>query len=145
MRVSQPVKKRTRATEPKARNVFLKLSLRTFQLGLQFVHGALGLFTQVRIVGRHGIGRTREQVPNLLRQLVGIDLTLVSRVGRLHSRFGDRFLVRAFHPAEIVRFRALPAPQQPLFLAGRWSAKEGTRRVALTRVRGCCDCRARLR
>lgn len=59
---------------------------------------------------------------------IGVDVCHVPRLARAHARFGDRFLRRAFHPAEAARFTALMARGPPAaahaFLASRWAAKE---------------------
>ena len=49
----------------------------------------------------------------------GVDLAEISRIERLLERFGDRFLVRVYTPAEILRSRRRPAE-----LAARFAAKE---------------------
>ncbi len=64
---------------------------------------------------------------------IGVDITNVTRIGRLFSRFGERFLERAFHAREAARARALPAPQQHEFLASRWAAKEALHKALRTR------------
>jgi hypothetical protein len=40
---------------------------------------------------------------------IGVDLAHAPRLWRAVTRFGDRFLRRAFHPSEIARFRELGA------------------------------------
>jgi holo-[acyl-carrier protein] synthase len=52
---------------------------------------------------------------------IGCDLTHIPRVARLLSKFGDRFLNRAFHAEEIARYRSFSNPEQAAaFLAGRF-------------------------
>ena len=67
---------------------------------------------------------------------VGVDVCQVSRIARVHARFGDRFLRRAFHPAEAARFTALLARGPPAaahaFLASRWAAKEALHKALRT-------------
>jgi holo-[acyl-carrier protein] synthase len=53
---------------------------------------------------------------------VGIDIIEVSRIAASHEKFGERFLNRILHPAEIsyCLTHKTPAP----FLAARFAAKE---------------------
>src|SRR6204780_1661381 len=53
---------------------------------------------------------------------VGIDLIEVARIAASHEKFGERFLKRILHPAEIAYCLShkTPAP----FLAARFAAKE---------------------
>jgi holo-[acyl-carrier protein] synthase len=53
---------------------------------------------------------------------VGIDIIEVDRIAKSHERFGERFLNRILHPAEIeyCLSHKIPAP----FLAARFAAKE---------------------
>ena len=53
---------------------------------------------------------------------IGIDIIEVARIQASHERFGERFLGRILHPAEIAYCLShkLPAP----FLAARFAAKE---------------------
>ena len=73
---------------------------------------------------------------------IGVDLCSVSRVARLAHRYGERFLLRAFHERESAAYRALLARDgasscssegrtcsassaaAARFLASRWAAKE---------------------
>jgi phosphopantetheine--protein transferase-like protein len=85
---------------------------------------------------------------------VGVDVCHVPRVAAAAARFGDRFLARAFHPAEVARYLRLMAAATPpgpgvtppagaaaAFLASRWAAKEalhkalrGSRRLLFPEV-----------
>ena len=59
---------------------------------------------------------------------VGVDIVRVSRVGGLLQRWGDRFLRRAYHEAEIATANGLVATNSDRadeFLATRWAVKEG--------------------
>eukprot|EP01138_Halocafeteria_seosinensis_P008298 gb/GECG01008479.1/.p1 GENE.gb/GECG01008479.1/~~gb/GECG01008479.1/.p1 ORF type:complete len:125 (+),score=13.97 gb/GECG01008479.1/:1-375(+) len=55
---------------------------------------------------------------------IGVDIVQINRIWRVYQRFGARFLNRAYHKQEIEAFKALNDVKQPLYLAGRWSAKE---------------------
>jgi holo-[acyl-carrier protein] synthase len=55
---------------------------------------------------------------------IGVDLVSVSRIARLHTRFGQRFLDRAFHFKEVAIATSLPPPRAATYLAARWAAKE---------------------
>eukprot|EP01051_Picozoa_sp_SAG22_P021962 SAG22_NODE_5068_length_1092_cov_1.901309_2_plen_187_part_01 len=58
---------------------------------------------------------------------IGIDIVHSCRVGALHDRYGERFLRRAYHPAEAEEFRQRAATNSARgaeFLASRWAAKE---------------------
>jgi holo-[acyl-carrier protein] synthase len=57
---------------------------------------------------------------------VGVDITHAPRIARLLTRFGTRFLTRAFHPTEIAHSHTLSAEARTNFLAGRWALKEAT-------------------
>jgi len=63
---------------------------------------------------------------------VGLDLCCIARVSRLHARFGERFLARAFHPLEIREFgekRRRSEASGAQFLASRWAAKEAAQKA----------------
>src|SRR5580765_5758173 len=53
---------------------------------------------------------------------VGIDIIEVARIQASHERFGERFLNRILHPAEISYCLSHKAPAP--FLAARFAAKE---------------------
>jgi holo-[acyl-carrier protein] synthase len=55
---------------------------------------------------------------------LGIDLACISRVHRLYTLYGQRFLAKAFHPAEAAHACSLPAASVGPFLASRWAVKE---------------------
>lgn len=61
---------------------------------------------------------------------VGVDLIEVARVERMLSRYGDRFLVRVFTPAEILYCRGRTAE-----LAARFAAKEAVSKALGVGVR----------
>lgn len=72
---------------------------------------------------------------------IGVDVCGIARVARLAARFGDRFLDRAFHPAEVDAYRALAAGAvgrgrgdgaAAQFLASRWAAKEALHKALAT-------------
>ncbi len=51
--------------------------------------------------------------------VTGVDLVVISRVERVLERYGERFLIRVFTPAEIAHSR-----RRPPELAARFAAKE---------------------
>ena len=53
---------------------------------------------------------------------IGIDIIEVARIQASHERFGERFLNRILHPAEIAYCLSHRAPAP--FLAARFAAKE---------------------
>src|SRR5689334_5951976 len=61
----------------------------------------------------------------------GIDLIEIERIARAAERWGDRFLVRVFTPAELALYRARPAS-----LAARWAAKEAVAKLLGVGLRG---------
>lgn len=50
---------------------------------------------------------------------VGVDLVHIPRVAKTFRRFGQRFLLRAFHPDEIAIVNGLSGDQRDQFLASR--------------------------
>jgi len=62
--------------------------------------------------------------------VVGVDLIEITRVERMLTRYGDRFLERVFTPAEILYCRARPAE-----LAARFAAKEAVAKALGVGVR----------
>jgi len=60
----------------------------------------------------------------------GVDLVEISRIERMLTRYGDRFLERVFTPAEILYCRARPAE-----LAARFAAKEAVSKALGVGVR----------
>jgi phosphopantetheinyl transferase (holo-ACP synthase) len=56
---------------------------------------------------------------------IGVDLCRISRIAKTYARFGDRFLQRAFHPAEIASAKQLTAGRGQAsveqFLASRYT------------------------
>lgn len=83
---------------------------------------------------------------------IGVDVCHIPRIAASVARFGDRFLARAFHPAEVARYLRLadgaapppgPGVMTPAaaYLASRWAAKEalhkalrGSRRLLFPEV-----------
>jgi len=69
---------------------------------------------------------------------IGVDITHVPRIRRLFTRWGYRFLRRAFAPAEILRFeeleRSASGPSPAAFLAARWAAKEALHKALAPRT-----------
>ena len=61
----------------------------------------------------------------------GIDLIEIERIARAAERWGDRFLVRVYTPAELAIYRARPAS-----LAARWAAKEAVAKLLGVGLRG---------
>jgi holo-[acyl-carrier protein] synthase len=61
----------------------------------------------------------------------GIDIVEVARITRAISRYGDRFLLRVFTPAELERYR-----ERNTSLAARWAAKEAAAKLLGVGVRG---------
>jgi holo-[acyl-carrier protein] synthase len=56
---------------------------------------------------------------------IGCDLVRISRVERLLTRYGDKFMRRAFHESEIAVMRAATSPGAAAqFAASRWAVKE---------------------
>ena len=53
---------------------------------------------------------------------IGTDLVTVSRVARVHRRFGERFARRILHDTELDAYRAAADPAR--FLAKRFAVKE---------------------
>lgn len=53
---------------------------------------------------------------------IGVDLATISRVARVHSRFGERFARRFLHESEWVHYRNHAAQER--FLAKRFAVKE---------------------
>ncbi|RLC54791.1 MAG: holo-[acyl-carrier-protein] synthase [Chloroflexota bacterium] len=62
--------------------------------------------------------------------VVGVDLIEILRVGRMLTRYGDRFLERVFTPAEILYCRGRLAE-----LAARFAAKEAVAKALGVGVR----------
>jgi holo-[acyl-carrier protein] synthase len=60
----------------------------------------------------------------------GVDLVEISRIKRILTRYGDRFLERVFTPAETLYCRARPAE-----LAARFAAKEAVSKALGVGVR----------
>ncbi len=60
----------------------------------------------------------------------GVDLVTITRVERMLTRYGDRFLERVFTPAEVLYCRARPAE-----LAARFAAKEAVSKALGVGVR----------
>ena len=63
---------------------------------------------------------------------LGTDLVQMGRIGRVFARFGERFLRRAYHPAEIEQFRTRHARHQARgveYLPSRWAVKEATYKI----------------
>ena len=61
----------------------------------------------------------------------GIDLIEIARIERAVARWGDRFLLRIFTPAELAAYRErLPS------LAARWAAKEAAAKLLGVGLRG---------
>jgi len=56
----------------------------------------------------------------------GCDMVRVSRVEHLASKYGQRFLRKAYSPAEIAAYERKSGRRASEFLAGRWAAKEAT-------------------
>ena len=61
----------------------------------------------------------------------GIDLIEIERIARAAERWGDRFLIRVYTPAELAIYRARPAS-----LAARWAAKEAVAKLLGVGLRG---------
>ena len=64
---------------------------------------------------------------------IGVDIAATGRVLRLFERYGQRFLAKAFHPAEVRALDALPAGSVGPFLASRWAAKEALHKALGTK------------
>lgn len=64
---------------------------------------------------------------------IGVDIVSVPRIARLHARYGDRFLERAFHIREAAIATSMPAPRAATFLAARWAAKEALHKAVGSR------------
>lgn len=50
---------------------------------------------------------------------VGTDIVAIARIAQTYQRFGQRFLRRAYHPAEIQRATHLHPAQRDQYLASR--------------------------
>lgn len=61
----------------------------------------------------------------------GIDMVEVARISRAIARYGDRFLLRIFTPAELERYG-----ERATSLAARWAAKEAAAKLLGVGVRG---------
>src|SRR5215211_4888240 len=61
----------------------------------------------------------------------GIDLIEIERIAHAVERWGDRFLLRVYTPAELAIYRARPAS-----LAARWAAKEAVAKLLGVGLRG---------
>jgi len=53
---------------------------------------------------------------------IGVDLATVSRVAKIHARFGQRFARRFLHERELTAYSSHPCPER--FLAKRFAVKE---------------------
>ncbi|MBK9941273.1 MAG: holo-ACP synthase [Kouleothrix sp.] len=61
----------------------------------------------------------------------GVDLIEIARIERAVARWGERFLLRIYTPAELGAYRArIPS------LAARWAAKEATAKLLGVGLRG---------
>src|SRR5438132_12643549 len=61
----------------------------------------------------------------------GVDLIEIARIERAVARWGDRFLLRIFTPAELAVYRGRLAS-----LAARWAAKEAAAKLLGVGLRG---------
>src|SRR5215211_1131670 len=61
----------------------------------------------------------------------GIDLIEIERIAHAVERWGDRFLLRVYTPAELALYRSRPAS-----LAARWAAKEAVAKLLGVGLRG---------
>ena len=64
---------------------------------------------------------------------LGIDVTELERIRKVHARFGRRFLEKFLAPGELA---ALPQEPHPSFLAGRFAAKEAAAKALGTGFAG---------
>lgn len=53
---------------------------------------------------------------------IGVDLATISRIARVHERFGERFARRFLHTEELAAYREHHLPER--FLAKRFAVKE---------------------
>jgi len=64
----------------------------------------------------------------MLRVLgVGCDIIYIPRIHAIINKFGDRFLIRAYHPEEIKTYYTKHNSEKVIqYLASRWAVKEAT-------------------
>ncbi|MCL2183228.1 MAG: holo-ACP synthase [Chitinispirillia bacterium] len=55
---------------------------------------------------------------------MGIDIVEISRLARVLSRYGDKFIGRIYTPAEAAACDRLSEARSAVYYAGRWAAKE---------------------
>lgn len=55
---------------------------------------------------------------------VGVDLIHVPRIARVWQRYGDKFLRKYLHPAEIQQVHQRSPVRATQYLAARWAVKE---------------------
>ena len=62
---------------------------------------------------------------------IGVDIVSISRIKRLHERYGDRFLKKAYHQEEIEIFQNCKqhCVNKYDYLASRWAAKEAVQKA----------------
>jgi len=60
---------------------------------------------------------------------IGCDIVKTSRISRIQTRWGMRFLRKALHPKEIIEFEKRKGNHAIQYLAGRWCAKEATHKA----------------
>ena len=62
---------------------------------------------------------------------IGVDIVSISRIKRLHERYGDRFLKKAYHQEEIEIFQNCKQHNVNKYdyLASRWAAKEAVQKA----------------
>jgi holo-[acyl-carrier protein] synthase len=65
---------------------------------------------------------------------IGVDLATISRIEKVHSRFGDRFAKRILNEKEWASYENHPHPVR--FLAKRFAAKEAAVKALGTGERG---------
>jgi holo-[acyl-carrier protein] synthase len=68
---------------------------------------------------------------------IGVDLAHIPRFERVYARFGERFLAKCLHPAEIHRFHRLQRKDNGRhwsFLASRWACKEAAVKASGARL-----------
>lgn len=65
---------------------------------------------------------------------IGIDIVSISRIKRVHEKYGDRFLSKAYHEKEIEIFKnnKIDNVNKYNYLASRWAVKEAMQKAVST-------------
>lgn len=66
---------------------------------------------------------------------VGCDLAHIARMSSVLSKYESRFLQRALHPREIIRYYHLNKENRLQFIASRWALKEAVLKAFGQKIR----------